>query len=211
MRHPEFEAKIDDYLLGRLDEEDAGRFENHYFDCPECFRLTAERAALQAAVKSAGPAITSPGSAVEARRDRSKTRFAQNPFRWAAAGAMVLGLAAVVLFWPRPGPEPVVLTRNGSDVIRGESLTLITPLGAIPKAPGKFAWNPVAGAAEYTIVVEGVDPTWTVTTRDLFIEVSGENEARFVPGKSYAWQVKAFTTQGIRLATSVKTAFHINR
>jgi hypothetical protein len=211
MRHSEFEAKIDDYLLGRLGEEDAGRFEDHYFNCSDCFRLTAERAALKAAVRSAGPALASPGSVEEARRGRSKQKSARIPFRWAAAGAMILGLAAIVLFWPRPGPEPVVLTRNGSDVVRGESLTLLTPQGAIPKAPGKFAWNPVAGAAEYTIVVEGVDPKWTVTTRDLFIEVSGENAARFVPGKSYAWQVKAFTAQGIRLATSVKTAFRINR
>jgi hypothetical protein len=211
MRHPEFEAKIDAYLLGRLDEEDAGRFENHYFDCPDCFRLTAERAALQAAVKSAGPALASPGSIAEARRNRSKPRFARNPFGWAAAGAMVLGLAAVVLFWPRPEPKPAVLVRSGSDVVRGESLTLIAPQGGIPKSPGKLAWNPVAGAAEYTIIVEGIEPTWTASTRDTSIGVPADIASRFVPGKSYSWRVKAYTAQGLLLAASAKTAFQVNR
>jgi hypothetical protein len=90
-------------------------------------------------------------------------------------------------------------------------LTLIAPQGGIPKSPGKLAWNPVAGAAEYTIIVEGIEPTWTASTRDTSIGVPADIASRFVPGKSYSWRVKAYTAQGLLLAASAKTAFQVNR
>jgi hypothetical protein len=211
MRHRDFEGKIDDYLLGRLSEEDAGRFESHYFDCPDCFRQTAERAALLAAVKSAGPALAVPGRAAEPGKSGFRPAAGRFRFGWAAAGAAVLVLAAAVLFWPRPEPAPANFERKGSDVVRGGTLTLLAPLGAVQNAPQKFSWNPIPGAAEYTIIVEGIDPAWTASIRNTSIAPTADVAGRFVPGKSYTWRVKAYSAQGIMIANSTTTEFHIGR
>jgi hypothetical protein len=204
--HPEFEALIDSYLFGRLNAEETERFEKHYFDCPACFRRTAERAVFIDAVKAAGPAPSA-----EARRAQEKRGYRRFPPVWAAAGAAVL-LAAVmtILFFPRRS-EPPVFTDSGIRILRGTPLEIIEPAGVLKKAPAKFAWQPVDGAAEYVVIVEGIDPAWTAQTRDAAIKIPAEIAGRMVPGKMVVWRVKAFSAEGALLAASVEVAFSISR
>ncbi|MHB8054587.1 MAG: anti-sigma factor family protein [Candidatus Aminicenantales bacterium] len=207
MSHPEhieYEALIDAYLLGRLNAEETERFEKHYFGCPECFRLTAERAALIDGVKAAGPAA-------DAGKAPERTGLRRFPFRWAAVGAAaLLAVAAVVLLIPRPSRTPE-FPDSGIRVVRGEALLPVEPAGALPKAPERFAWHPLDGAAEYMVIVEGIDPAWTAQTRDTAIKTPTEIVGRMVPGKLYAWRVKAFSAEGTLLATSDEIPFSIAR
>jgi len=195
--HPEFEALIDSYLLGRLNAEETERFEKHYFECPECFRLTAERAVLIDAVKAAGPA---PSAAT--RPARGTAGYRRFPFGWAAAGAAVLlGAVAIVLFLPRR-PGPPAFTDSGNRVVRGGALEIVEPSGLLQKMPEKFVWRPAAGAAEYMIIVEGIDPVWTAQTRDTEIKIPAEVAGRMAPGRLYVWRVKAFSAEGSLVAAS---------
>jgi len=211
MRHPEYEAKIDAYLLGRLIPEEISRFEEHYFNCPYCFRLTAERATLLKAVKVAGPGLSASIPSTGKQSIRTGSTLRRFPFRWAVAGAAVLILAIVVSVLPRRDPKPPVFTSSGSETVRGEMLRIIAPQGLISAAPAKLDWQAVTGAAEYTIIVEGIDPIWTATTREISIEIPTNIAGRFLPGKSYTWRVKAFAAEGPLLASSLKTAFTIVR
>lgn len=204
--HPEFEALIDSYLLGRLNSEETERFEKHYFDCPECFRLTAERAVLIDAVKTAGPA---PAAAV--RRDPGTTRGRRFPFGWAAAGAaLLLAAAAAVVFLPRRS-EPPSFTDSGNRIVRGGPVEVVAPSGLLQKTPDKFVWRPAAGAAEYMIIVEGIDPVWTAQTRDTEIKIPADIAGRMIPGRLYVWGVKAFSAEGTLVGASASVTISIAR
>ncbi|MCX6566885.1 MAG: zf-HC2 domain-containing protein [Candidatus Aminicenantes bacterium] len=204
--HPEFEAQIDSYLLGRLNAEETERFEKHYFDCPDCFRLTAERAALLDAVKAAGPA---PAAAAVKASDR--TGFRRFPLGWVSAGvAVALLAAAVFLIVPRP-PRPPDFPDSGNRTVRGESMVLIAPVGVLGRSPKEFVWRPVGGAAEYAIILAGIEPAWTAETRKTSIKIPAEIAGRIAPGKTYAWKVKAYAAEGTLLAASSETLFSIAR
>jgi len=204
--HPEFEGQIDSYLLGRLNAEETERFEKHYFDCPTCFRLTAERAALLDAVRTAGP---SPAAAAARASDRAG--FRRFPLGWAAAGAAVALLAAAVFLIVPRAPEPPDFPNSGNRTVRGASMILVAPVGVLDGSPKEFSWNPVGDAAEYTVIVEGLEPAWTAETRETSIKIPGEIVGRLAPGKTYAWKVKAYSAAGTLLAASSETFFSISR
>lgn len=202
--HSEFEALIDSYLLGRLSPDETERFEKHYFECPVCFRKTAERAVLIDAVKAAGPAP----SAGWTRRMPGGRRF---PYAWAAAGAAGLLAAVVGVLLLSRGPQPPAITDGGNRIVRGAALEIIEPFGIVEKTPARFAWQPVPGAAEYIIIVEGIEPSWTAQTRDTAIKVPEEIAARMDAGQLHTWRVKAFSEQGALLAASTAVTFSIGR
>jgi hypothetical protein len=205
MPHPEYEDMIDGYLLGRLSEEDAERFERHYFECPDCFRETAQRAALIEAVKAAGP------NPAAAKRPARAAGFRRFPFAWAAAGAAVLLLAAAALLFLPRGSKPPDFPDGGIRSVRGETLALAGPAGTIPDAPKELSWKAFEGAAVYGVVIEGIDPVWTAETRDTAIPVPAEVAARLFPGRPYFWRVKAYSAEGTLLASSARTLFTIER
>ncbi len=212
MRHPDYEAQIEPYLLGRLSPEETGRFEDHYFNCPSCFRMTAERATLLEAVKAAGPGL----AASNGREERQPAGTGGWPRRktfvgWAAAGAVLLIIAATVMILPRRGQEPPDYARVGSDIVRGETLAIISPQGALTAAPEVFSWKAVAGAVEYAFVLEGIDPVWMATTRDTSIKTRADVRDRLRPGRAFSWKVKAYSAEGILLAASAEASFSIAR
>lgn len=53
MRKCNYECLIDDYLFHRLTEDKEEKFENHYFNCPYCFKKMEERNVLISVVKMA--------------------------------------------------------------------------------------------------------------------------------------------------------------
>jgi hypothetical protein len=202
MRHSEFQKLIDAYLLGRLPEEETERFERHYFECPECFRETAERAAFIEAVKVAGPAPER-----ESRVKRAPVRIRWIPLAWGAAGVILLA-ALTVLILPRT-PRPPDFTDSGTRTVRGDKLTLLRPLGKVPEIPKEFSWSPVDGTREYSVVFEGIDPAWTAETRQTSIAIPADIVARIEKGKIYFWRVKAFSAAGALLAASDRAGFMI--
>jgi len=206
MPHPEYEAMIDAYLLGRLSEEETERFERHYFECPECFRETADRAAMIEAVKAAGPAP------VRTREANMPLPSGFRPFSlaWVTIGAVLVLLAVSLLFIPRAS-RPPDFPDGGIRSVRGETLTLTGPVGTIKETPKELVWVPVEGATEYTVVLEGIKPVWTAATRETSIKIPPEIAARMSPGKIYTWRVKAYAAGGALAAASARKSFLIAR
>ncbi len=52
MKNCEFKDFIDDYLLSRLGESKEKNFEEHYFNCPCCFKKIVERQEFISIVKN---------------------------------------------------------------------------------------------------------------------------------------------------------------
>jgi hypothetical protein len=213
MRKCLFADQIDDYLLNRLEGETKERFEEHYFNCPSCFREMEERDTLISTIKSQGarlfrePAVAKRGDWVPAWK-RALSSF--TPRQWAPVGVAAAALL-LVIFGALPlfkGSSPqFVLSEN--EVVRGESLTLMSPIIDVRSVPTYFEWKPLGQDVEYKISLYNGDLLWTASTRETRILVPEETRQHMLPGQHFAWQVRAFSTRGALIAVSSKVQFQI--
>lgn len=204
------EDRIDRYLKGRLSESEAKEIEEHYFDCPLCFRKISERNELVEVIRARGDEIFE--RPVSRPRERispgGKLAAFLVPKRWipvAAAAALVIG--ALILL-PKLGGKGPAFVSSGDETVRGEALPLLSPLGEVRMAPALFEWKEVRGAAEYRLSVSGPGTLWSTATAATKAELPEQIRARMKPG-SHQWQVKAYSAQGTLLAASGKAEFRI--
>jgi anti-sigma factor RsiW len=194
-------SRIDAYLRNELSPEEAARFEEHYFDCPECFRELGERSALAEALKEAGPAAFA--ARVPARKS----------WRWALAAAAALLSVAVglKLFSPRP-PKPSEITFSGDETVRGASLGIVGPSGALGAAPERLEWRAVSRAAEYSVALEeGASTIWKATTAASSADLPEDIRLKLRAGVAYTWRVRAYTSRGTLVAVSDPAVFTLIR
>jgi hypothetical protein len=93
----EFEEWLDEYLHGRLPDEEASKFEQYYFIHPDGFRKTAERSALLEAIRKEGPRLfISTKEAGPAARGR-KLFGLLTPRGWIVAA--ILAVLALIVLW----------------------------------------------------------------------------------------------------------------
>ncbi len=214
MKKCRYSDQIDDYLLDRLEGTAKEQFEEHYFNCPSCFQMTEERDALISTIKSRGAWIfkRAPQSG---RREwvpawkRALSSF--TPRQWATVGvAAALFLVVVFGVLPRfqgPGPQFIL---SDSEVVRGESLTLISPVIDVRAVPSYFEWRQLGEDIEYKISVYNGSLLWTATTRETRIVVPEEVKSQMVAGQKYSWQVKAFSPKGTLVAVSSRVQFQVS-
>lgn len=207
MNATEFQELVDDYLYDRLSPEKTREFEEHYFNCSKCFKFLQERRELMFTVKAYGAQIFEhmPEPQQEESASFWKTALAiLTPKQWAAATAVsaVILLIALVLIptVQKPGPEFIL----DQDVVRGESITLITDA-----IPSQFQWEKIGENSEYQISIYNHKLIWQETTRNNFISLPESVKEKLVPGKNYFWQVKAFSPQGTLIAESSKIQFPV--
>jgi len=84
----------------------------------------------------------------------------------AAAACLLLAVSGGVLMFRGPG-EPVA-PKEGTEILRTQSVELVAPLNEVSALPGEFTWHSVAGAASYRVRLLEVDrrELWsTVVTR----------------------------------------------
>lgn len=214
MKKCPYADRIDDYLLNRLEGAAKEQFEEHYFNCPDCFRAMEERDVLISTIKSRGAWIFKQKPAAE-RRDwvpawkRAVSSF--TPRQWATVGAAALVLFFVVFgVLPRfQGPSPQFVLSD-SEVVRGESLTLISPVIDVKSVPSYFEWRELGEDVEYRIYVYNSGLLWSASTRDIRISVPEEVKQQMVSGQKYSWQVKAFSDKGALVAASSKVQFLVS-
>ena len=96
------------------------------------------------------------------------------------------------------------------DIVRGESITLISPVIDTDSVPSQFKWASLGKEVDYKIYVYNHELIWNITTRDNQIQIPQEMKNRMITGKKYSWQVKAFSKEGILMAVSSKVQFKIN-
>jgi hypothetical protein len=205
--------EIDMYILGRLPEDEARVFEEHYFNCPRCFQRVAEREELVSVIKARGDEIFVRSSIAEAEKPSwvHKVLDFFTPRQWVFVSLTVLALLVIIFgFMPRQRPPAPHFVLDGEDVLRGESLTLISPMIDIKGTPASFEWKALEGAAEYKVSLYGQTLIWSATTKDSRMSLPPEVKAKLVPGQKYSWQVKAFSPQGLLVAVSSRVHFAIS-
>ena len=214
MRQCLFEDQIDDYLLNRLEGETKDRFEEHYFNCSSCFAALQERNDLISTVKSRGAWLFTRERQAEPRGVAAALGRLTGwlaPRQWAAAAVS----AAVILFvvfgaLPLLRQQAPQFTLSDSEVVRGQSLSLITPLIDVKTVPAYFEWARLPNAAQYKISIYNSELLWSAATPETRIAIPEEVKAKMVAGHAYAWQVRAFSTGGTLVAVSSRVRFQVN-
>ena len=204
---------IDDYLMNKLNEAKKMEFEEHYFNCQMCFEKMEERNELIAVVKDRGKTI------FKEERKEEKTRVFSfdkvfsffSPKQWAvttvtAALMLVIFLGVSPLL--RKSTPQFVLDEGGR--LRGESITLISPVIDHNTVPTQFKWKKLGEDEEYKIFLYSNDELiWSKSTKETFLALPDEIRNTMQAGIKYWWQIKAFSPHGALIAVSSKVYFTI--
>jgi hypothetical protein len=192
------EYLIDDYLFNRLDDE-----------------KKMERDELISLIKQKGDGIFQDEYVVE--EGKGATWFEKivsffTPKQWALIPVYTaLLLIVVFIFIPyfKPAPPQFFISE---DRVRGESITLISPVIDIKTVPSKFEWKDSGEDVEYKIYIyDDGEKLWTTTTKDNFIVLPEKVRKRMTLGEKYSWEVKAFSPKGTLIALSSKVHFKITK
>ena len=209
------EHLIDDYLFDRLDDEKKKKFEEHYFNCPYCFEKMVERDELISLIKQKGDGIFQDEYVVEEGKGATwveKIVSFFTPKQWALIPVYAaLLLIVVFIFIPYFKPAPLQFFIS-EEKVRGESITLISPVIDIKIVPTKFEWKDLGENVEYKIYIyDDGEKLWATTTKDNFIVLPEKVRKRMTLGEKYSWEVKAFSPEGTLIAISSKVHFKITK
>ncbi len=209
------EHLIDNYLFDRLDDEKKKKFEEHYFNCPYCFEKMVERDELISLIKQKGDVIFQDEYVVE--EEKGATWFEKiasffTPKQWALIPvytALLLITVFILIPYFKPAPPQFFISE---DRVRGESITLISPVIDIKTVPSKFEWKDSDEDVEYKIYIyDDGEKLWAATTKDNFIVLPEKVRNRMTQGEKYSWEVKAFSFEGTLIALSSKVHFKITK
>ena len=204
------EDRIGRYLTGRLSEREAEEIEEHYFNCPLCFRKISERSELVDVIRKRGAEIFE-GTVIRPQGRASLGKKIAAVLVWkhgiAAAAAAVLLIVALALIPEFTGRGPALVS-TGDETVRSETLALLSPLGEAKAAPASFEWKALRAAAEYHLSVSGPETLWSTITAATKAELPENIRGGMKPG-SYRWQVKAYSAQGALLSASGEAEFRI--
>lgn len=213
MRNCKYEELIDNYLFDRLNERERQEFEEHYFDCPNCFTKLEERETLISAIKYKGHEIFQDVEVEKVRRVPLLEQISAflTPKQWALATAtaailLVMSLA-VVPNWKKNQPEFFV----NDDLVRGGSIKLISPVITVHTIPSQFRWESLGEGLEYKIEIFNHNLMWSATTTNNYIALPDEVKNRMISGEKYSWQVKAFSKEGTLIAVSSRVQFPVTK
>lgn len=213
MKRCEFENLIDNYLLNRLNEGEKEKFEEHYFNCSRCFAKMAERDDLISVIKHKGSEIFQDIYTAEETRRVSlaeKVLAVFSPRQWALAAASAAAVFLIIFF----GVLPNMKTKSpqffiNEDLVRGGSITLISPVIDISAVPAEFRWKSLGEDIEYKIYIYNHELLWSSSTKDNFVLLPEEVKKRMIAGEKYSWQVKAFSPEGTLIAVSSRVQFKV--
>lgn len=213
MKKCEFEDQIDNYLLNRLEGGDRDNFEEHYFNCTSCFQKMEERNELISAIKSRGAWIFKEEPVPERKTlvpTFEKIYSFFTPRQWAAAAiSAAFLLVAVFGILPQLRKSTPQFYLSENEVVRGESLSLISPIIDVKTVPSFFEWRQLAQDVEYKIYIYNDKLLWTASTKETRIDVPEDIKQLMVVGQKYSWQVRAFSSKGTLIAVSSKVQFQV--
>jgi len=213
MKKCKFEELIDDYLMNRLAEDRKEKFEQHYFNCPQCFEKIEERDEIISVIQNKGHMIFEDEYAVGAAEAGWFDKVASflTPKQWAFA-TISSAILLVVVF----GVIPNLKTTSpqfyiNEDAVRGRKIDLISPVIDIREVPSKFEWKKSPKDVEYKIYLySNGDLLWSAPTKENFIVLPEEVRKLMTSGEKYSWQVKAFSLEGILTSVSSRVQFKIS-
>jgi len=117
-------------------------------------------------------------------------------FKWVAI-LLLAGGAAVAAYYLSSSSKPLSPRVNAKGVM---VVDVLEPAeGRLAAAPARFRWESVAGRNDYMFhLLERGNPTALVerSTRENTAQLTAEELAKMVAGKSYVWQVEARAQDG---------------
>ena len=208
-----FEDLIDDYLLNKLSEANRENFEEHYFNCTHCYEKMVEREELISVIKNKGYTIFQDEYLAEETKrvpwfESVRSYFTPRQWAFAAVSAalFLIVIFGVIPILNRTSPQFYI---NNEDVVRGESITLISPLIDINSVPSQFKWKSLGKNVEYNIYIYNEKLIWTGTTKENVITLPEEVKKLMTSDQKYSWKVKAFSPEGFLFAISSRVQFKI--
>lgn len=210
-----YESYIDGYLLGRLSPGEEAEFEEHYFNCSDCFRKTVEREEIIRVLKS-NPSLLKRPEAFSAAEPPRRTTWREKLYAMARPKQLALaGAAAAVLVFvlvsvvPRTRTAPPEFVLSGEETVRGGTLTLLSPAGIVSGVPAFFEWRKQGENLEYNLSLYAPSILWTTVTAETKVSLPAEVKNLLTQGGTYSWQVKAFDRQGTLVALSPRVEFTV--
>jgi hypothetical protein len=131
--------------------------------------------------------------------------------------AAAMSLAAMLLvitigLYLRAAKEPALRSDGASPmVLRSEGVITLSPKGDLGQGPTELSWQPVPGAANYSVKLMEVDRSelWEASSGQTSVSLPATVRERIVPGKTLIWQVVALDATGKTLAASQVERFRI--
>lgn len=204
MKRCKYNEMIEDYLFNRMSEDKKIEFEEHYFNCPESFKQIEEKNMLISVIKKRGKEIFKEIEA-PSKEKKSIPGFILSLLstrQWVpiTLSAVLITVIIIGIFPSLKSKAPRFFIND--DLVRGESITLISPVFDIENVPNEFRWKSEGEGVEYQISIYNHKLIWRATTKDNFIVLPEDVKTRLVSGKQYSWQIKAFSPEGILIAVS---------
>ncbi|OQX54120.1 MAG: hypothetical protein B5M54_05875 [Candidatus Aminicenantes bacterium 4484_214] len=213
MKKCKYEELIDDYLLGRLSPPEKEAFEEHYFNCSLCFHKLQERDAIISVIKSEGVTLFQDIYARELTKSPSwwEKLTAFLPFPQVAVAVTTAAIVLLVVLGinslRQPSSPQFILTDSQ---VRGESITLISPVIDINSIPTEFRWTSLGNKIKYyRIYIYNHELLWSHQTEENFVILPEEVKEKLKAGEKYSWQVKAFAGDGHLVAVSSRVQFKV--
>jgi hypothetical protein len=129
------------------------------------------------------------------------------------AGVAVLVALLVARIAQRPAQEPDLRADagRGGAILRSQEIAIVNPSGDLQAPPTEFQWQPVAGAASYSVLVTEVDHTvvWSGESKETKLAIPAEIRSKMVAQKPFLWQVTAFNARGDKTAESQQQRFRV--
>ncbi len=216
MKECNFENFIDDYLLNRMTEEKKEMFENHYFNCFNCFEKTEERNSLISVIKSKGNRIFHDQREIDGIRAQTRSPLFERlftfltPKQWTMAAVSACALLIVFIGVVPNIKSPTSPFVLDSQSVRGGSLVLIFPVKNTQTIPSEFRWDKLGEGVEYKIYIYKDNLLWSASTTDTSISLPKNVKDLMKAGENYSWEVKAFSQEGSLIAASSKVQFQID-
>jgi len=200
MKKHKYEKLIDDYLLSNLSKEKEEEFEQHYFNCPSCFKKLKDREEFISIIKNT-PDLDF--HKLDLKNKSKKEFFLKRiatfltPRQWAVA-TIFTALFLIVIFNIIPNINtPSFQFSLDSNAVRGRSIAIISDT-----APSHLKWKSMGENIEYSISIYDNQLIWEETTSENSISLPDEVYAQMSPGVKYFWQVKAYSQEGTLIAKS---------
>ena len=101
-------------------------------------------------------------------------------------------------------PDVDIDTRPGA--YRSARLDVIAPIGDLAQAPNELRWEAVPQATVYAVQILEVDATqvWSGRTTETHLALPPEVIARFAPGKTLVWDVRALRNNEVLAASQTQ-------
>jgi hypothetical protein len=105
-----------------------------------------------------------------------------------------------------------VAPKEGTEILRTQSVDLVAPLNEVSALPGEFTWHSVAGAASYRVRLLEVDrrELWSTVVTAPKAAVPADVQSRIRTDTVLLWEVSARDASGVEVANSGIRQFRVS-